>query len=266
MAVARQVLYRYEGEDGTIEVVQESGVRSLHFGTLSKQSSLDPEAPYRLVLPYTRILTAGLPFMTDPGRVLLVGLGGGALAQFFLHYFPATQVDVVESWPPVVAVARDYFDLPVTDPRLTIHYDEGEVFLADTARHPTGGWDLIISDAYEADGPAAPTLEAAFYDQCRAALAEGGILAANLWSSDRRRLQGALRTLEAVFGRPVYRLQARGRANVAALAGKPPLPEGDLGSYHRRARQLEKATGIDYPRYLGDMRVVRKGWLPFLGD
>jgi len=264
--VARQVLFHHEGRDGTIEVIQESaGVRSLHFGTVSKQSSLDPEAPHQLVLPYTRTLTTGLVFVAEPRRVLLVGLGGGALAQFFLHHFPSVQVEAVENWPRVVEVARDYFDLPVADPRLTIHHADAAAFLADPARHPAEGWDLIIGDAYGAEGPAEDTVAAAFYEYCHAALAEGGVFSANLWSSHRRRLQAALRTLEAVFGRPVYRLQPRGRANVAALAGKPPLPEGDLGRYHRRARQLERATGIDYPRYLGDMQVVRKGWLPSLG-
>lgn len=258
--MATRTLYRSEGEAGPIEVVQDSaGVRSLHFGTISKQSSVHPEAPHRLVLPYTRLLTAALLFRPAPERILLVGLGGGALAHFFLHYFPEARIDTVESRPEVVAVARDYFGLPVDHPRLTIRLLDAAELLADPRERPPEGWDLIVADAYTAAGPAAATIARAFYGDCRESLAEGGVLAANLWSSNRFRLVGVLRDLEAVLGRPVYRLQARGRGNVAAFAGRPPLPEELPERLGARARELETALDLPYAQYLSEMDIARPG-------
>ncbi len=241
-------------------MVQESGgIRSLHFGTVSKQSSVDPAAPHRLVLPYTRLLTAALLFRPSPRRILLLGLGGGALAHFFLHYFPEVRIDAVEHWPEVVAVARDFFVLPVDHPRLTVRLLDAAELLADPGERPPEGWDLIVADAYNAAGPATPTIVREFYAHCWQALAEGGVLAANLWSSSRLRLTAALRDLEAALGRPVYRLQVRGRGNVAAFAGRPPLPEAGLQELDSRARELEATFDLPYTRYLQELAVVRRG-------
>lgn len=262
MAVERRTLYRHANGEGVIEVVQEpSGERTLHFGSVSKQTSVDPQVPHRLVLPYTRILTAALLFHPEPRRILLLGLGGGALAQFFLHHFPAAEVEAVENWPRVVEVARDFFGLPREHPRLRLHLTGAGEFLDRPGPDSAGAWDLVVADVFDARGPAGGTLARGFYGGIRERLTDGGVVAANLWSSNRLRLNAALRALTAAFGRPVYRLQPRGRANVAAFAGCPPLPEGDLAVLGRRAQALEERIGLDYPRYLADLRVVPKGWL-----
>lgn len=260
--VARRTLYRHADNEGVIEVVQEpTGVRTLHFGSVSKQSSLDPQVPHQLVLPYTRILTAALLFRPEPRRILLLGLGGGALVHFFLHHFPQAQVEAVESWPQVVAVARDFFALPEGDPRLRLHLAEAGDFLAEPGPDSAGAWDLVVADVFGAQGPAAGTLDRAFYGQIQQRLEEGGVMAANLWSSNRLRLHGALKAMADAFGRPVYRLQPRGRANVAAFAGRPPLPEAASDRLGRRAEELGQRIGLDYRRYLADMEAVPRGWL-----
>ncbi|MEF8793002.1 hypothetical protein [Thiohalorhabdus sp.] len=260
--MARRTLYRHADSEGVIEVVQEpSGVRTLHFGSVSKQSSLDPQEPHWLVLPYTRILTAALLFRPEPRRILLLGLGGGALAHFFLHHFPAAQVEAVESWPRVVSVARDFFALAEDDPRLRIHLAEAGAFIADPGPDSPGAWDLVVADVFDARGPAAGTLARAFYGGIQQRLEEGGVMAANLWSSNRLRLNGALKAMSDAFGRPVYRLQPRGRANVAAFAGRPPLPQAAPDRMGRRAQELADRIGLDYRRYLGDMEAIPKGWL-----
>jgi len=260
--VGRRTLYRQADDRGVIEVVQEpSGVRTLHFGSVSKQSSVDPEAPHRLVLPYTRVLTAALLFHPEPRRILLLGLGGGALVHFFLHHFPEATVEAVESWPRVASVARDYFHLPEGHPRLRVHLAEAADFLAEPGPDSAGSWDLVVADVFTARGPAAGSLARGFYGAIRQRLEEGGVVAANLWSSNRLRLNAALRALGDAYGRPVYRLQPRGRANVAAFANRPPFPEAQLPGLGRRAEALTERIGLDYRRYLGDMVVARTGWL-----
>ncbi|MFP4614831.1 MAG: hypothetical protein ACLFRB_03085 [Thiohalorhabdus sp.] len=261
----RKILYRHRDNEGTIEVVQERDARSLYFGSPSKQSSVRPEAPHELVLPYTRTLAAALLFRPEPRRILLVGLGGGALAHFFLHHFPEARVEAVENRAAVVAVARDFFALPLDHPRLTVHLRDAGTFLAEAGAAPRGGWDLVVADAYNADGPDPATLLEEFYLGCRAGLHPEGVLAANLWSSRRRRLRAALEAMERVFGAPVYRLQARGRANVSAFARQGGLPADPGPALAERARALEERIGLAYERYLTDLEPHRRTWLdPFI--
>jgi len=260
--VGRRTLYRQQDSDGVVEVVQEpTGERSLHFGSASKQSSVDPQAPQRLVLPYTRTLTAALLFRPQPSRILLLGLGGGALVHFFRYHFPAARIEAVEQSAQVLAVARDFFGLPQADPGLTVHLAGARDFLAAPGPDSAGRWDLVVADVFDARGPADGTLDRDFYGAVRERLTPEGVLAVNLWSSNRLRLNSALRSLGEVFPRPVYRLQPRGRANVAAFAGHQGLPEGDRAGLARRAEALEAAIGLTYAQYLGDMEIAPRRWL-----
>ncbi|HEY0720688.1 MAG TPA: spermidine synthase, partial [Gammaproteobacteria bacterium] len=81
------LVHRTQDEWGPIEVVDDMLHRSLHFGTEPKQSSMLLSDPLALVLSYTRAMTTALLFVPQVRRVLLIGLGGGSLAKFFLHHF-----------------------------------------------------------------------------------------------------------------------------------------------------------------------------------
>lgn len=252
--MARRTLFRGEGSGGVIEVVQEaSGVRTLHFGTASKQTALDPETPHKLILPYTRALTAALLFQPEPRRILLIGLGGGALAHFFRHHFPDAVIDAVERCPRVVAVAREFFAIPEADPGLRIHLAEAQAFL-ETGMEQGLCWDLVLTDAYDARGPAEATLDRGFYQALHARLETDGVLAANLWSGRRGRVRRTLRSLETTYGRPVYVLRPRGKANMAALAGRGPMPGAGSAELRQGAEDLEAQVGLDYPGYLRDLQ------------
>jgi len=263
--LSRRILFRGEAGDGVIEVVQEaSGVRTLHFGTASKQTALHPETPHQLILPYTRALTAALLFNPEPRRILLIGLGGGALAHFFRHHFPEAVIDAVERCPQVVAVAREFFALPEGDPRLRIHLAEAQAFL-ETDIGQGLSWDLVLTDAYDAGGPADATLDRGFYRALGARLETNGVLAANLWSGRRNRVKRTLRGLEASYGRPVYVLRPRGKANMAALAGRGAMPGPDAEELRQRAKVLETRVGLDYPGYLEGLRPASGRLAPGLG-
>lgn len=56
--------------------------------------------------------------------VLLVGLGGGALAQFLRDFVPNVTVEVVELDPVVLEVAKEWFSFRPDD-RLTVTIGDG---------------------------------------------------------------------------------------------------------------------------------------------
>lgn len=56
--------------------------------------------------------------------VLLVGLGGGGLAQFLRDFVPSITIEVVELDPVVLEVAKDWFGFRPDD-RLTVTLGDG---------------------------------------------------------------------------------------------------------------------------------------------
>lgn len=70
------------------------------------------------------LLTLLSPHSGDPVSVLLVGLGGGGLAQFLRDFVPNVTIEVVELDPVVFEVAKDWFGFR-PDGRLTVTLGDG---------------------------------------------------------------------------------------------------------------------------------------------
>ncbi len=104
-----------QSEFSRIVVRKQGSVRSLIFldddGGENLESKVDLQQPHRLLLPYSRSMFASYLFRPQQGRVLIVGLGGGAMVHFLRHYQPQLRVDVVEIDPAVVKIAAEYFSV-----------------------------------------------------------------------------------------------------------------------------------------------------------
>lgn len=237
---------------GTLEVVEDGYQRSLHFGSDPKQSSMDLNDPLRLALSYTRAMLSALLFNTDPRRVLLLGLGGGSLAKFLLHHFPACRIDAVEYRESVYEVARSHFHLP-DDPRLVPHFADAADFIrrADVAH---SDYDLILVDAFTADGVAQATSGLSFFEACRTRLAADGVLAANLWSADSIKLDDIISDLSDAFDGRLLRLPVDGKANVIALTTQQGKPRRELRRLDKQATTLQQQLGLEFSAFLNRLR------------
>jgi spermidine synthase len=142
---------RKPAEDAeTVYVSERRGVRSLHIGSDTVQSSMRLARPNDLELAYTRSMMAFLLFVPLPKRVLMIGLGGGSLAKFVHHRLAEVRVQVIEVNPQVLAVARRSFNVPPDGPRF-------EVLVADGAEYvgrSEVSADVLIVDGYDADAHA----------------------------------------------------------------------------------------------------------------
>ena len=85
-------MYKYDGllihqdydDDGALEVVEADGVRSLHFGSLPRQSSMLLSDPHKLYLEYAKTMSTWMLFKeTLNDDALLIGLGGGSVCCIF---------------------------------------------------------------------------------------------------------------------------------------------------------------------------------------
>ncbi|MBF0423569.1 MAG: fused MFS/spermidine synthase [Magnetococcales bacterium] len=237
----------------TIDVVdEEGGTRALYFMSRLIQSRMDPKNPVRLVLPYSRHVMAALMFLADNVRpdILMIGLGGGSLAKFLLHHFPACSLDVVEVDEGMESLARKYFSLPI-DTRLRVQVADGADYLQNS---PNRLYDLILVDAFDRDGMARTVYARQFFLSAQRWLAPMGVIAVNMTKSDGLVYNTCAKQLKILFSNNLYRLPVRTSRNEILFC----LPGFNLATdwirVERQAKEMTQRTQLEFGQFLQDIR------------
>lgn len=234
--------------DIVVDVSEEAGIRKLHFGEYDTQSAMRVTDPNELVLTYCRCMMGFLLFAEEPREALLIGLGGGSIPKWIHRNLSQTRLTCVELHSQVVGVARSMFHLPEDDERL-------QVIVGDGAAHV---WqmqetvDLIMMDAYSSTGIAAPLATTDFFAMCRERLSENGILAVNLWGSDKRFSEYCER-LGKVFDGRVLCLPARQKGNVVAFAFQCGQNNPQWERLQERAQKLKNHYALEFDEFVVDL-------------
>jgi spermidine synthase len=252
-------MYKYDGlliheshdDDGVLEVVDLSGLRSLHFGSAALQSSMSLANPERLQLAYVKAMTSWLLFVPElADDALLVGLGGGSLAKHLLYHFPRCRLQVVEYRKSVVKIARSYFALPL-DPRLKIIVGEGSHTVRQRAEANPESYQLLFIDAFDHEGMAQPLRNQAFFDACNTLLKPGGMMVINLWGGMHEpTFIDCANWLGKAFDWRVLYLPVKDRSNIIGLAFNEQVPLFDFKTLKQRSELLEHRYQIEYPVFL----------------
>jgi spermidine synthase len=150
--------------------------KSLHFKPSEIQSRMLKRKPDKLVMGYSRTMMGCLMFNSRPERIAMLGLGGGSLAKFCYRELPNARIDVVEINPHVIAL-RDEFQIPPDHDRFRVHLDDGARFIGQATRQ----FDVLLVDAYARHGLPQRLASEEFYDTCRNALVDGGVMVLNLY-------------------------------------------------------------------------------------
>ncbi|WP_255991460.1 fused MFS/spermidine synthase [Chitinolyticbacter albus] len=232
-----------------IDISEEFGIRKLHFGGDDTQSAMRVSDPSELVLAYTRCLFGFLLFIEPPKEALLIGLGGGSIAKWIHARLPQTRLTCVELHAQVIAVARSMFALPADDERLSVLAGDGAAHVAGL---PDGEIDLIIMDAYSATGIAAPLASTEFFASCRDKLSDNGVLAVNLWGSDKR-FSSYCERLSDVFDGRLLCLPARQKGNVMAFAFRRNQNSPQWARLTERASRLEAEYELEFAEFIADL-------------
>lgn len=248
-----RVIYQNHDDDGILEVVEADGVRSLHFGTDSRQSSMLIDNQDYLHLSYSRAMMTWNLFREDFATALMIGLGGGSLVKYLLQQFPDGHITVVEQRKSVVKIARSYFHLPFDD-RLKIVTGDGGSFIRKIAETRRKRYDLLLIDAFSHEAVASSINGAAFFDACRALLTEQGVMVINLWNTDRLLFDHIMLSLNLSFGDQLLSLPVRKRGNVIVFCFPGKLPHIPFKTLQSTARQMEAISGIEYPLFLKDLK------------
>lgn len=232
--------------------MQIGNLRLLQFDLESIQSAMRLDDPDRLCLAYTRKMMAFLLFNATPGRVLLLGLGGGSLAKFCFRRLHSSRITAVEINPHVLAL-RDQFRVPPDDRRFRVVEADAAQYVSRLARRK----DVILADACDARGVAPQLDSIEFYWCVWECLADRGIFVSNL-CGDLACRASHLAKIRQIFGEPLL-LPVRRHQNLIVIAskeGKAPCRVGELDAV---ALDLKRQFGIEFPCYVRQIRRTR--WL-----
>ena len=226
-----------------IDIREEAGVRTLHFGSDWIQGAMRIARPWRLELDYTQEMMASLLLRDDarfPRNALLIGLGAASLTKFLYRYYPLTKLTVVEIEPRVVAAARQFFKLPDDPLRLHIVIADGAHYVAERNKR----YDLILVDGYDANARPGELDMLPFYQMCRTRLSHNGVLAVNLLGRSRNH-HASLERIKTAFDGRAMAFPSCDSGNVIALAATGEKIEIPIGELKEQALELKERTHLN---------------------
>lgn len=157
------------------------------------ESQIDLKDPDDLPMLYPRAMTIAAIYPREIKRVLIIGLGGGALPTYLGRFLPGATIDSVELDSGVIDAARKYFGMRETE-RSKLIASDGRVFLT---RHKER-YDLILVDAFTGSYIPFHLMTKEFYELLRDRLTPDGAVAFNI-TPGTKLYDSNLRTLQAVF-------------------------------------------------------------------
>lgn len=240
---------RVEERAGGIEITESDGVRALHIDTATVQSAMKLSAPNDLQLTYSRGIMSCLVFGLPLRDVLVVGLGGGSIPKFIHHYLPAMRTRVVEIDPQIIAVARLHFHLPPDDDRLQVILDDAAAYLP---AHPHSA-QLLVLDVFDGRGIPPELYSQVFFDHAAAVLGDSGLLAVNLWGSDRN-FDVYLQRIEHSFGGQVLVMPTGRPGNIVVFGFRRPPADLRWSTLRERARLLQMRYPIEFLEFVERLR------------
>ncbi|MCX7170253.1 MAG: fused MFS/spermidine synthase [Proteobacteria bacterium] len=238
-----------------LEISEEAGVRSLHFGSKWIQGSMRIRRPYALELAYTREMMACLLLRPDtawPSRALLIGLGAGSLAKYMYRHLPQTRITAVEIDARILPMARQQFALPEDPQRLKVVIADA----ADYIRQSGSKFDAIFVDGYGPDGLVAALDTLEFYSACRHRLSSQGLLISNLLSHSRGYAASAERIHVAFEQRSVV-FPSLDSGNAVAFAACGETVDVTLKEMRAQALELRLQTGLDLRPTITRLQLVQ---------
>lgn len=244
------LIARVETVYNDIFVSKERSVLKLAFqwkGWHYPESEINLTDPDDLPMPYARAMSIAAIYPQDVKRVLMLGLGGGAVSTYLGRFLPDATIDTVELDPGVIDVAKKYFGVRETS-KSRIHEADGRVFLN---RH-NELYDLIVVDAFTGSYIPFHLMTQEFYRLVRDRLAPHGVAAFNIIPGTKL-YDSNLRTLQAVFDS--IDLYHSGDEEVIVIGRRDPLPASQTLTQKAAAAQMRYNFRFDVTKLVVERRI-----------
>jgi spermidine synthase len=219
------------------------GVRYLHLGTPWVQGAMRIRKPQSLELEYIQRMMAWTLFRPQAalakGHAVQLGLGAAAITRF-CQAVMKMRTTAVELNPTVIAACRLWFRLPDDGARLKVLNIDAAEYAADVGNAGTA--DALCVDLYDHEA-ASPVLDSeAFYRDCHALLADGGVMSVNLFGRDASFERSARRIAKAFGAGQLRTLRPTKEGNTIVIAVKP---AGDAFEMPGRDELAARAENIE---------------------
>jgi spermidine synthase len=237
-----------------VTISESRGVRYLHLGTPWIQGAMRIDDPLDIELDYVQRMMAWMLFREEEevahGHAVQLGLGAAAITRFCLRRLKM-RTTAIELNPHVIAACRMWFRLPQDSEQLAVLEMDAAAYVADPDRR--GTVDVLAVDLYDHEA-ASPVLDsAAFYRDCRDALAERGLMSVNLFGRDASFERSFARIASAFGASQVQALKPTREGNTIVIAMKH-VTVPDRSTLARRAENIETRWKLPARKWLRMMR------------
>jgi spermidine synthase len=231
-----------------IRIRRTDNVRTLWFvrdsGEEVVESRVDMERPYDLLVDYTRFMFLSYLFRPAQEKVLIVGLGGGAMVHFLRHYDPKVHTEVVEIDPVIVKIADRYFGARTGEGVNIVTADGMEHLKATQLRYDVIYMDAFLKPSRSTDETGVPlrlkTLQ--FYKDVQKKLTPEGLVVFNI--NPHSKMDEDVRTIRDAFPQTyVFRLPQEGGYVVVGSMSEQRLSRNALLT---RAGELDRRFRTSY--------------------
>ena len=235
------------------------GVRYLHLGTPWVQGAMHLKQPRVIVLEYVQRMLAWMLWRPQEaladGEAVQLGLGAGAITRFTQQRL-AMRTTAVELNPAVIVACRRWFRLGDDDARLRVVRADASHWLRGRDA-PRGAVTALCVDLYDHEA-AAPVLDdEAFYADCHALLAPGGVMSVNLFGRQASFARSMARIAAAFGTEALWHLRPTREGNTIAVATHEVVVP-DRHTLLARADNIEARYGLPARKWL---RLVQP-WQP----
>lgn len=207
------------------------------------ESMIDLSQPHELLIEYTQFMFVSYIHRPEQRKVLIVGLGGGAMVQFLKKYDPEVEVHVVEIDKEIINIAEKYFKTR-SEGKVKIIQADAFKYLAETEER----YDVIYMDAFlkpsrdtDPNGVPLALKTARFYKQVQDKLTTDGLVVFNLnpHSGSRNDIAGISKSFNNAY---VYTLPSGGFVVAASIASTKDVPTAIM----RQAKMADKRFGASF--------------------
>lgn len=171
-----------------VYVIEENGMRCMRFRKKHKndlsQSCIYLDYPQRLVFTYYKQAMGITYFVDQPKEILIIGLGGGILANVYGEIYPEAHITSVEIDPVVADMAKKHFDYDDSSDKKETHVRDGRVFVKRAIKQ-NKKYDLILLDAFNSDYIPEHMMTKEYLEEVKQLSADNGIIMANTFSSSK---------------------------------------------------------------------------------
>ncbi len=201
------------------------------------ESVINLRDPDDLPVRYTQVMTLAVAFPEEPKKILMIGLGGGAISTYLGRFMPQADIETVEIDAGVIGAAKTYFGIRGNE-RVRYTQADGRVFLTRSKDL----YDVILIDAFFGGYVPFHLLTQEFYTRIKQRLAPGGVAAFNVHEATKL-YASTVRTLSEVF--PTIYLFPTGEGEMIAVVSNSPAL--DREALTQRAAAAQQRYNFRFP-------------------